>query len=99
MQLHVVTRDMVWVGMHLLKFFSVSAVDLLIKLASYIRYGDLSKYGIHRPKNGPFSFKALRGRGPVIDGGTIAKIRKGEIKVFQFRSYSLRLILFEFILN
>ncbi|KAJ8443904.1 hypothetical protein Cgig2_032728 [Carnegiea gigantea] len=64
--LHVVTRDMVWVGMHLLKYLSVSAVDFLIKLASYIKYGDLSKYGIHRPKNGPFSFKALRGRSPAL---------------------------------
>ncbi|KAK1300176.1 putative indole-3-pyruvate monooxygenase YUCCA10 [Acorus calamus] len=42
---------------------------------------DLSKYGIHRPKEGPFFLKVTTGRSPVIDVGTVSKIKSGEIQV------------------
>lgn len=47
-------------------------------------YGDLSKFGIHRPKIGPFTQKAITGRSPVIDVGTVKKIQGGEIRVGRF---------------
>lgn len=75
------TRDMIHVAMHLLKYVKVSVVDCLIILAAKIKYGDLSKFGIHRPRKGPFRLKILTGRSPVIDVGAIAKIQAGEIKV------------------
>uniref|UniRef100_A0A803KVB6 Flavin-containing monooxygenase n=1 Tax=Chenopodium quinoa TaxID=63459 RepID=A0A803KVB6_CHEQI len=78
---HVVAREMIFVGMHLLKYFSLSTVDALVTLASYLKYGNLSNYGIYRPNEGPFLLKATKGRSPVIDVGTIAKIQSGEIKV------------------
>uniref|UniRef100_A0A803L7E0 Flavin-containing monooxygenase n=1 Tax=Chenopodium quinoa TaxID=63459 RepID=A0A803L7E0_CHEQI len=78
---HVVAREMIFVGMHLLKYFSLSTVDALVTLASNLKYGDLSKYGIYRPNEGPMLLKATKGRIPVIDVGTIAKIQSGEIKV------------------
>uniref|UniRef100_A0A803M3S3 Flavin-containing monooxygenase n=1 Tax=Chenopodium quinoa TaxID=63459 RepID=A0A803M3S3_CHEQI len=78
---HVVTREIVFVGMHLLKYFSFSIVDPLITFASKLMYGNLSKYGIHRPNEGPFFLKATKGRSPIIDVGTIDKIQSGEIKV------------------
>lgn len=75
------TRDMIHVAMHLLKYVKVSVVDCEIIFAAKIKYGNLSKFGIHRPKRGPFRLKMLTGRSPVIDVGTIAKIQAGEIKV------------------
>ncbi|XP_074289840.1 putative indole-3-pyruvate monooxygenase YUCCA10 [Silene latifolia] len=78
---HVVTKDMIWAGMNLMKYFSIKVVDVLISMASNIEFGNLSKYGIHRPDKGPFFLKATTGRSPVIDVGTVAKIREGKIKV------------------
>ncbi|KAK9742357.1 hypothetical protein RND81_03G166600 [Saponaria officinalis] len=78
---HVVSKEMIWVGMHLLKYLSIWVVDILVLMAVKIKYGDLSKYGIHRPEEGPFFIKATKGRSPVIDVGTVAKIRSGKIKV------------------
>ncbi|XP_021862782.1 probable indole-3-pyruvate monooxygenase YUCCA10 [Spinacia oleracea] len=78
---HVVDREMVFVAMQLVKYLSLSTVDALVSFASKLKYGDLSKYGIFRPKEGPFFLKINKGRSPVIDVGTIAKIQSGDIKV------------------
>ncbi|XWS29882.1 hypothetical protein CRYUN_Cryun24cG0068600 [Craigia yunnanensis] len=53
----------------------------MVVLMSIVVYGDLSKYGIRRPKQGPFYLKATAGRAPVIDVGTVDKIKSKEIKV------------------
>ncbi|KAL2940602.1 putative indole-3-pyruvate monooxygenase YUCCA10 [Bienertia sinuspersici] len=74
---HVVTREMVYIGMHLLKYLSLSVVDSLVTLASKLKYGNLSKYGIHRPKKGPFLLKATVGRSPVLPA--IASINKSKV--------------------
>ncbi|KAI3958724.1 hypothetical protein MKX01_023400 [Papaver californicum] len=63
---HVLTKEMVYLGMVLLKYLPV-------------RY--LSKYGIHRPTAGVFEIKAKVGRSPVIDVGTVEKIKNGVITV------------------
>ncbi|XP_021732652.1 probable indole-3-pyruvate monooxygenase YUCCA10 [Chenopodium quinoa] len=78
---HVVTREMIFVGMHLLKYFSLSIVDALVTFASRLTYENLSKYGICRPNEGPFLLKATKGRSPVLDVGTIAEIQSRKIKV------------------
>jgi hypothetical protein len=44
--------------------------------------GDLSPWGIHRPKAGPVELLETRGRVPLIDIGTIALIKQGAITVF-----------------
>uniref|UniRef100_A0A803MUE2 Flavin-containing monooxygenase n=1 Tax=Chenopodium quinoa TaxID=63459 RepID=A0A803MUE2_CHEQI len=80
-KVHVVAREMIFVEMHLLKYFSLSIVDALVTLSSNLKYGNLSKYGIYRLNEGPFLLKATKGRIPVIDVGTIGKIQYGEIKV------------------
>jgi indole-3-pyruvate monooxygenase len=67
--------------MSLLKFLPIYLVDALVIMHAKLIYGDLSKYGIHRPKIGPFTQKAITGRSPVIDVGAIKKIQAGEIKV------------------
>lgn len=81
MQVEVVTKEMVFLGMVLLKFLPFRIVDILMMLLSKLIYGDLSKYGLRRPKNGPFHLKAATGRSPTIDVGAVNRIKNGEIKV------------------
>lgn len=72
---------MVYIGMSLLKYVSVENVDKLMLVMSKLLYGDLSKYGLIRPKEGPFALKLKGGRTPTVDVGTIKHIKEGKIKV------------------
>ncbi|KAL8149013.1 putative indole-3-pyruvate monooxygenase YUCCA10 [Apium graveolens] len=93
---HVLSRGMVHWGLSLLKYFPYYIVDFLMVLFSKIKYGDLSKYGIHRPQEGPFSLKVKSGKYPVIDVGTCHKIKSGEIQVLPgLRSIGESEVLFE----
>ncbi|GAB4847742.1 hypothetical protein Ancab_026804 [Ancistrocladus abbreviatus] len=80
-QIHVVSRWMIRLGMHLLRYLPLPIVDSLVLFGAKFVFGDLSKYGINRPSKGPFALKLSTGRSPVIDVGTISKIESGEIKV------------------
>ncbi|PKA55131.1 putative indole-3-pyruvate monooxygenase YUCCA11 [Apostasia shenzhenica] len=83
MQFHVVTKEIIHKGMLLLKhnILPLSLVDKLVIFLMKLKHGDLSKYGIERPKEGPFFLKETTGRSPVIDVGTVRRIKSGEIKV------------------
>ena len=70
-----------YLGMVLRKSLPLDVVDTLLVGLAMVKFGDLSAHGIVRPKLGPMQFKALTGKTPVIDVGTISKIRSGEIKV------------------
>ncbi|CAN1143481.1 Probable indole-3-pyruvate monooxygenase YUCCA11 [Linum perenne] len=59
----------------------INIVDSIIVASSKVKFGDLSKYGIERPKLGPFSYKKKTGRTPTIDTGTVRQIKAGKIKV------------------
>ncbi|KAK1300520.1 putative indole-3-pyruvate monooxygenase YUCCA10 [Acorus calamus] len=78
---HVVPKEVIHMGMVLLKYLPLKFVDTVVNLFRGLLYGDLGKYGIYRPKAGPFFLKATTGRSPVIDVGTISKIKSGEIHV------------------
>ncbi|KAJ0973127.1 hypothetical protein J5N97_021086 [Dioscorea zingiberensis] len=78
---HVMTKEMIHLGMVLVKYLPVKVVDELLLMLARFKYGNLSKYGIVRPKNGPLALKASTGRSAVIDVGTVHKIKTGEIKV------------------
>ncbi|CAH2036194.1 unnamed protein product [Thlaspi arvense] len=81
---HVLTKEEVYLGMSLLKYVPVKVVDTLVMLTTMARlfvYGDVSKYGLLRPKQGPFATKLYTGKSPVIDVGTVQKIRDGKIQV------------------
>ncbi|OMO57127.1 Pyridine nucleotide-disulfide oxidoreductase, class-II [Corchorus capsularis] len=78
---HVLNKEMVRIGMTLAKYVPILLVDFVMVTLGWIKFGDLSKYGIRRPKSGPFFLKATAGRAPVIDVGTIGKIKSKEIKV------------------
>ncbi|GMN57829.1 hypothetical protein TIFTF001_026928 [Ficus carica] len=78
---HVLTKKMVHMGMIMTKYLPVNLVDTLISLAARFTYGDLPKHGICRPEQGPFALKMLCGKTPVIDGGSISRIKSKKIKV------------------
>ncbi|WOG94782.1 hypothetical protein DCAR_0314079 [Daucus carota subsp. sativus] len=93
---HVLSRGMVYWGLILLKYFPYYMVDSLMLLLSKIKYGDLSKFGIHRPEKGPFALKVKDGKYPIIDVGTCKKIKSGEIQVLPgLRSIAESEIFFE----
>ncbi|KAI5381575.1 hypothetical protein KIW84_056136 [Lathyrus oleraceus] len=79
--LHVFTKDMIRTGMCLVQYFPVYIVDTIITLQAKFKYGDMSKYGIYRSKDGPLYLKNTTGKSAVIDVGTIEKIKEGAIKV------------------
>ncbi|KAH7850138.1 hypothetical protein Vadar_028433 [Vaccinium darrowii] len=79
---HILSRGMVYLRFAMMKYgIPFAAVEYFMVLLSKLRYGDLTKYGIQRPKEGPFSLKENYGKYPVIDVGTCDKIKSGEIKV------------------
>lgn len=82
--IHVVARDLgpvpalnVAIAMQPLPDVLRSAV---MRAASLARYGDLSRWGIRRPRDGMLA-QIRRGRIPLIDVGTIGAIRRGQIDV------------------
>jgi indole-3-pyruvate monooxygenase len=81
MQVHFLSREMIYMALVLLKRFEVGTVDSLMVMMSKVVYGDLSKYGIRRPSEGPFYMKSMYGKYPVIDVGAYEKIKAGEIQV------------------
>ncbi|CAK8564800.1 unnamed protein product [Lathyrus sativus] len=95
--LHVVTRDMIRIGMWLVQYFPVYIVDTIITLQAKLKYGDLSKYGIYRPKDGPLYIKNVTGKSAVIDVGTIEKIKEGSIKVLPsgIKKIEMKNVIFE----
>ncbi|XP_059660573.1 probable indole-3-pyruvate monooxygenase YUCCA10 isoform X2 [Cornus florida] len=88
--LHILSRGMVYLGLTLLKYIPLGTVDSLLVMLSKLRYGDLTKYGIRRPQEGPFFLKVKYGKYPVIDVGTCKKIKSGEIQVLPAIIRSIR---------
>lgn len=83
------TKEMVFIGMRLLKYLPCSIVDRLVLFLCKLKYGNLSKYGIQTPKQGPFFLKQSTGRSPTIEVGTFDRIKQGKIKVYICLCYSL----------
>ncbi|XP_016504886.1 putative indole-3-pyruvate monooxygenase YUCCA11 [Nicotiana tabacum] len=78
---HILTKEIVQMGMSLLKYIPCNIVDKTVMILSRLIYGDLSVFGLHRPNKGPFYLKKATGRSPVIDVGTVDQIKTGKIKV------------------
>ena len=55
--------------------------DFIMRMASRLVFGDLSKWGIERKKKGPLRQILDEQSIPLIDVGTIRRIKKGEIAV------------------
>ncbi|KAI5669347.1 hypothetical protein M9H77_19200 [Catharanthus roseus] len=83
---HVLPREMLGrstfgLSMWLLKWLPMRLVDRLLLIISRLILGDTARYGLDRPQLGPLELKNLSGKTPVLDVGTLSKIKKGDIKV------------------
>jgi indole-3-pyruvate monooxygenase len=59
----------------------VSVRDALGRLTSRMAFGDLTRYGLPTPTYGPATEVLQYGRTPVLDIGTVARIKAGDIEV------------------
>lgn len=77
------TKELIRLGMTFVQYnIPITIVDLFIVNKADFIFGDLSKYGIVRPKIGPLLLKSTTGRSAVIDVGTAGLIKKGVVKVW-----------------
>ncbi|KAK3043677.1 LOW QUALITY PROTEIN: hypothetical protein RJ639_000093 [Escallonia herrerae] len=78
---HVLTKEMVQLGMTLLKYIPVDFVDYIVLMLSKWNHGHLCEYGLRRPTKRPFYLKKETGRSPTIDVRMMGKIKAGQIQV------------------
>ncbi|CAD5194601.1 unnamed protein product [Musa acuminata subsp. malaccensis] len=83
---HILPREMLGrstfgLSMWLLKWLPVRMVDRLLLLLARLMLGDTARFGLPRPQVGPLELKSLSGKTPVLDVGTLARIKSGDIKV------------------
>lgn len=83
---HVLPREMLGkstfgLSMWLLKWLPMRLVDRFLLITSRLLLGDTARLGLDRPEIGPLELKNLSGKTPVLDVGTLAKIKSGDIKV------------------
>ncbi|KAK8523382.1 hypothetical protein V6N13_113325 [Hibiscus sabdariffa] len=83
---HVLPQEMLGIStfglsMWLLKWLPLRLVDRFLLIVSRLMLGDTARFGLVRPKLGPLELKNLSGKTPVLDVGTLAKIKSGDIKV------------------
>jgi indole-3-pyruvate monooxygenase len=82
---NVVPRDLLGMPIQLtsirLRKAPLKLADAIGRLASRLAFGNLARFGLPRPAMGPISAIKLRQRIPLIDVGTIAAIKRGEIAV------------------
>lgn len=70
----------------MLNYLSLSTVEKVLVMVSKVVYGDLSEYGIPYPSEGPFTMKMKYAKFPIIDVGTVKKIKSREIQVYHLIS-------------
>ncbi|KAL5205243.1 hypothetical protein ABZP36_033452 [Zizania latifolia] len=85
-KVHVLPREILGIStfglsVFLLKWFPIKWVDCLLLFFSRLILGNIEKYGLRRPKSGPLQIKCSTGKTPVLDIGSLRKIKNGEIKV------------------
>ncbi|KAL8170728.1 hypothetical protein V2J09_022532 [Rumex salicifolius] len=83
---HVLPKEMLGrstfdVSMRLMRWLPVRIVDRVLLILTWVLLGDTTKLGLVRPNLGPLQLKHLSGKTPVLDVGTLAKIRTGHIQV------------------
>ncbi|KAL1562216.1 Indole-3-pyruvate monooxygenase YUCCA2 [Salvia divinorum] len=69
-------------SMWLVRLLPVCLVDRVLLAGSWLTIGNTDRLGIQRPKIGPIELKTKFGKTPVLDVGTLHKIKNGYIKVF-----------------
>ncbi|XP_040375800.1 probable indole-3-pyruvate monooxygenase YUCCA10 isoform X2 [Oryza brachyantha] len=89
-ELHLVSKEVWNVAMTLYRYLPAWAIDKVVLLMCAVVFGDTARYGLRRPAIGPFTAKLTTPAYPVVDVGTYAKIRSGEIRVLQAGLKSVR---------
>jgi hypothetical protein len=85
-----VTKEIWNVAMALYPYLPAWVIDKLVLLMCAVVFGDTSRHGLRRPAVGPFTMKLTTPAYPVVDVGTYAKIRTGEIRVLPAAVKSVR---------
>lgn len=85
-QVHVLPREVFGkstfeLAVTLMKKLPLWMVDKILLIMARLILGNVEKYGLKRPEMGPLELKNSAGKTPVLDIGTLKKIRSGEIKV------------------
>jgi len=82
---NIVPRDFLGIPTHLtsirIRWLPLAVRDRIGRVVSRLAFGNLARHGFARPEIGPLSAFELRGRVPLIDVGTIAAVKRGEIAV------------------
>ncbi|KAJ4802612.1 Flavin-containing monooxygenase [Rhynchospora pubera] len=83
---HVLPREILGIStfsisVAMMRWLPIQVVDKILVSLARVMLGDLERYGIKRPKMGPLELKGREGKTPVLDIGTLGKIKTGEIKV------------------
>ncbi|CAO2180286.1 unnamed protein product [Urochloa humidicola] len=90
-ELHLVTKEIWNVGMALYGYHVPAwIIDKLLLLMCAAVFGDTARHGLRRPAVGPFTMKLTTPAYPVLDVGTYAKIRSGEVRVLPAAVKSVR---------
>ncbi|MCL7032748.1 hypothetical protein MKW94_010780 [Papaver nudicaule] len=80
--IHIISREMSRLGFMLMMMnFPINMVDWLLFFAGLVIFGDTTKYGIARPKEGVLLMHKKYQAFPVVDVGTFSKIKSGQIQV------------------
>ncbi|KAJ1283266.1 hypothetical protein BS78_03G115600 [Paspalum vaginatum] len=89
-ELHLVSKEIWNVAMALYPYLPVWIIDKLVLLMCAVVFGDTARHGLRRPAVGPFTMKLTTPAYPVVDVGTYAKIRTGEVRVLRAAPKSVR---------
>lgn len=65
----------------MMQWLPVWLVDKILVILAWFILGNVEKYGLKRPSMGPLELKNVKGKTPVLDIGTLEKIRSGDINV------------------
>ncbi|XVF65004.1 hypothetical protein PTKIN_Ptkin09bG0211900 [Pterospermum kingtungense] len=68
-------------AMLMLKWLPLWLVDKTLLILARLILGNIEKHGLKRPSIGPLELKNTAGKTPVLDIGTLQKIRSGDIKI------------------
>ena len=82
---NIVPRDFLGIPTQLtsirIRRLPIKLADAAARLMSRLAFGDLARYGLERPRLGPLTAFKLHRRVPLIDVGTIAAVKRGDILV------------------
>ncbi|KHN48962.1 Flavin-containing monooxygenase YUCCA8 [Glycine soja] len=65
----------------MLQWLPLWLVDKILLVLTWLVLGNMERFGLKRPSEGPLLLKNTKGKTPVLDIGTLEKIRSGDIKV------------------